>query len=193
MATAGFDLPMAPPDAAVKFHMSLNVGCLDKAVAFYRVFLGTEPAKLRKDYAKFEISNPPLVLSMHPQKHGRGGSLNHLGFRVPSAEQLVDVQRRLEKAGYRTRRQDGVECCYARQTKFWVTDPDGSLWEIYVLEEDIDHHGTGMVLTDLAVPLQTIRAAGGWLRVLGKPFTALRCMMAGGCKKPSTEVPFDRR
>jgi len=34
-----------------------------------------------------------------------------------------------------------VECCYARQTKFWVTDPDRVLWEIYTLHEDIDHSG----------------------------------------------------
>jgi hypothetical protein len=34
-----------------------------------------------------------------------------------------------------------VECCYARQTKFWVTDPDRVLWEVYTLHEDIDHSG----------------------------------------------------
>ena len=184
MDSPTLDLPLAPPDTAMKFHISLNVGCLDKAVAFYRVFLGVEPAKLRRDYAKFELSNPPLVLSMHPEKHGGGGSLNHLGFRVPGAGMLVDVQRRLETAGYRTRRQDGVECCYARQTKFWVSDPDGSLWEIYVLEEDIDHRGSGTVLTDLAAPPQTVRPAGGWLRVLGKPFAVLHCLLTRRCSKP---------
>src|SRR5690606_15917638 len=36
---------------------------------------------------------------------------------------------------------EGVECCYARQTKFWVADPDRNLWEIYVLHEDVDEHG----------------------------------------------------
>src|SRR5262249_12315173 len=29
----------------------------------------------------------------------------------------------------------------SRQTKFWVTDPDRTLWEIYTLHEDIDHSG----------------------------------------------------
>ena len=37
-----------------------------------------------------------------------------------------------------TRREEGVECCYARQTKFWVLDPDRTLWEMYVLEGDIE-------------------------------------------------------
>jgi catechol 2,3-dioxygenase-like lactoylglutathione lyase family enzyme len=186
MASAGLELPQAPPDTAVRFHISLNVACLDKAIAFYRVFLGVEPAKRRPDYAKFELSNPPLVLSMHPARHGRDGQVNHLGFRVPNDEMLMDVQRRLETAGYRTRRQDGVECCYARQTKFWVTDPDGSAREIYVPEEDIDHHGSGLVLTDLVAPA---RAAGCWLRALGRPFAALRCLLSGGCKKPAAAEP----
>src|SRR5262249_10937974 len=30
---------------------------------------------------------------------------------------------------------------YARQTKFWVTDPDRVLWEVYTLHEDIEHSG----------------------------------------------------
>jgi hypothetical protein len=67
--------------------------------------------------------------------------LNHLGLRLPDSEALVAVQRRLEEAGIATQRQEGVECCYARQTKFWVTDPDRTLWEIYTLHDDIDHSG----------------------------------------------------
>jgi SAM-dependent methyltransferase len=69
------------------------------------------------------------------------GTLNHLGLRVHDSAALVEVQRRLEEAGIATQRQDGVECCYGRQTKFWVTDPDRHLWEIYVFEEDLDHSG----------------------------------------------------
>jgi SAM-dependent methyltransferase len=60
---------------------------------------------------------------------------------MPDSARLVEVQRRLEEAGIATQRQEGVECCYARQTKFWVTDPDRNLWEIYTVEEDIDHSG----------------------------------------------------
>jgi hypothetical protein len=72
-----------------------------------------------------------------------GGALNHLGLRLPESAGLVEAQRRLELDGIRTQREDGVECCYARQTKFWVTDPDGNLWEVYTQHEDIDHHGFG--------------------------------------------------
>ena len=43
------------------------------AVAFYRVLLGRDAAKQRADYAKFELDDPPLVLSLIPS-HGGGGA-----------------------------------------------------------------------------------------------------------------------
>ena len=125
-----------------KFHASLNVADLDRSIAFYRVLLGAEPAKVRTDYAKFDLAEPPLVLSLVPGRPGTGGNLNHVGLRVRSAEELVEIQRRLEAAGLHTEREEGVECCYARQTKFWITDPDRALWEIYVFHDDIDDHGS---------------------------------------------------
>ena len=125
-----------------KFHASLNVADLDRSIAFYRVLLGADPAKVRPDYAKFDLAEPPLVLSLIPGRPGAGGNLNHVGLRVRDAEELVEIQRRLEAAGLRTEREDGVECCYARQTKFWISDPDRALWEIYVFHDDIDDHGS---------------------------------------------------
>src|SRR5262245_42905976 len=124
-----------------KFHTSLNVSNLDRSIAFYRVLLGVEAAKVRSDYAKFDIAEPPLVLSLIPGQPGAGGHLNHVGLRVRNAEELVESQRRLEAAGLPTQREDGVECCYARQTKFWISDPDDVLWEIYVFHDDLDEHG----------------------------------------------------
>jgi SAM-dependent methyltransferase len=122
------------------------VADLTRAIGFYKILFGCAPAKVRTDYAKFELDDPPLVLSLEPTPRAAGGALNHLGFRLPDSESLVAMQRRLEVAGIRSQREEGVECCYARQTKFWVTDPDRTLWEIYTLEEDIDHRGAGQTL-----------------------------------------------
>src|SRR5918995_2594345 len=121
-----------------KFHASLNVSDLKRSIAFYQVLLGVEPAKVRDDYAKFDLAEPPLVLSLVPGRPGSAGHLNHAGLRVRTAEELVEIQHRLEAAGMPTKREEGVECCYARQTKFWISDPDGALWEIYVFHDDID-------------------------------------------------------
>jgi catechol 2,3-dioxygenase-like lactoylglutathione lyase family enzyme len=125
----------------LRFHVGLNTADLGRAVAFYRVLLGADPVKHYPDYARFELDRPPLVLALYPSPQQPGGALNHVGLRLPDSEALVAVQRRLEENGIATQRQEGVECCYALQTKFWVTDPDRVLWEIYTLHEDIDHSG----------------------------------------------------
>ncbi len=164
-------LPMAP---AIRFHLSLNVANLERSIAFYRVLFGTAPAKCRDDYAKFELDDPPLVLSLEPVGGGTGGALNHLGFRMGDSTALVAMQRRLGEAGISSRREEGVECCYARQTKFWVTDPDNTLWEIYTLDEDIDHRGRGQtreeMLADRRVPAAAAAptVAAAWEHQLGQ-------------------------
>jgi len=150
----------------IKFHISLNASNLDRSIAFYRALFGTEPAKVREDYAKFELAEPPLVLSLIPG--GVGGNVNHAGLRVRTSDELVDIQRRLETAGIVSQREEGVECCYARQTKFWVADPDRMLWEVYVFHEDIDERGDGAVPATAPGPVVTIsKPLSSWTHRLG--------------------------
>ena len=133
----------------VRFHLSLNVSNLPQTVKFMEQILGVPAAKQRADYAKFEMDSPPLVLSLEPRNPVTHGSLNHLGFRFADATSLVDAQGRLEAAGVKTQREEGVECCYAKQTKFWVHDQDQRLWEFYTLDEDLDHRGGGQSLEEM--------------------------------------------
>jgi len=134
-----------PPEtitATAKFQLALDVGDLPRASRFYRLLLNSEPVMATPTSARFETETPPLVLTLTqgaPRKPG--STLNHLGFRLPEQAALVDLQRRLEEGGIATQRQEGVECCYALQTKFWVTDPDKHLWELYIFHEDLDHSG----------------------------------------------------
>jgi catechol 2,3-dioxygenase-like lactoylglutathione lyase family enzyme len=152
---------------ALRFHISLNVANLERSVAFYRTLFNMEPAKLRGDYAKFEPDDPPLVVSLEPSGRPGAGTLNHLGFRMPDARSLVAMQERLERAGIHSQREEGVECCYAKQTKFWVTDPDATLWEIYTLEGDLEHRGVGQQI-DAMLPSKPA-AAISWEHRLGQP------------------------
>jgi catechol 2,3-dioxygenase-like lactoylglutathione lyase family enzyme len=152
----------------IKFHISLNASDLGRSIAFYSVLLGTEPAKVREDYAKFELAEPPLVLSLIPG--GAGGNVNHAGLRVRTTDELVDIQRRLETAGIATQREEGVECCYARQTKFWVADPDQMLWEVYLFHEDIDERGDATVPIAAPAPVVLIsKPLKNWMHRLGIP------------------------
>ena len=133
--------PTARPTGAtdiVKFHLSLNVSDLPRSLAFYSALFGTGPVKVYPNYAKFELIDPPLILSLKPQRAAKGGPLNHFGLRLKTVEELDEVQRRLEALGCRVSRQDDVRCCYAHQTKFWVADPDETLCEVYVLHADHD-------------------------------------------------------
>src|ERR1043165_9180732 len=92
--------------AIPKVHTSLNVTDLTKSVEFYCALFGIEPAKQRRDYAKFELTSPPLILSLIPGRPTPGGTLNHTGLRFSNAEELVKVQVRLEAAGIRTQREE---------------------------------------------------------------------------------------
>src|SRR5215475_11837942 len=127
--------------STTQFHVTLCVADLAKSVRFYECLLDRKPAFIHGKYARFEVESPALVLVLYAGARPAGGALNHVGLRLTSSAELVDLQRRLESAGISTQRQEGVECCYAKQTKFWVTDPDGMLWELYVLEGDIDNSG----------------------------------------------------
>jgi catechol 2,3-dioxygenase-like lactoylglutathione lyase family enzyme len=161
--------------APVRFHLSLNVSDLPRAVEFFERVLGAPTAKRRADYAKFELDSPPLVFSLEPRSPKAAESLNHIGFRFPDAESLVAAQRRLEAAGIATQREEGVECCYARQTKFWVHDLDQRLWEFYVLEGDLDHRGQGQTQDQVtgreaAIETKSERLSKSWEHRMGSPF-----------------------
>ncbi|VTS03417.1 lactoylglutathione lyase-like lyase : Lactoylglutathione family lyase OS=Moorea producens 3L GN=LYNGBM3L_35820 PE=4 SV=1: Glyoxalase_2: Methyltransf_11 [Gemmata massiliana] len=121
----------------VKFHMSLNVPDLVRAVEFYTLLFGLKPAKHHADYAKFELEDPPVIFSLAPHPPGPGASLSHIGLRVGSDETIQHYRKRLEAAGVCTQAQDGTVCGYAKQNKLWVTDPFGNFWEIYRVEEDV--------------------------------------------------------
>lgn len=46
------------------------------------------------------------------------------------------VRERWAEAGLVTRDEMDTNCCYARQDKTWVHDPDGYEWEVFVVLED---------------------------------------------------------
>jgi len=112
----------------VKFHMSLNVPDLARAVEFYTLLFGVKPAKHHHDYAKFELEDPPVIFSLAPHPPGPGASLSHIGFRVSSDDAIAQFRTRLEAAGICTQSQDGTTCGYAKQNKLWVKDPFGNLF-----------------------------------------------------------------
>ena len=60
---------------ALKAHVALNVRDVAKSVDFYRNLFGIEPARLRPGYAKFDVTHPPLNLSLNQGKSTAAGAL----------------------------------------------------------------------------------------------------------------------
>ncbi len=123
----------------MRFHTNLPVKNLHDTLEFYRVLFDTEPVKIKGDYAKFLPAESDINISFHENAGGAGGLRDiHLGLEVPNRKILEKTHARLEKAGLITAKRETSVCCYANQDKFWVTDPDGFKWEIYLLLEDTE-------------------------------------------------------
>jgi catechol 2,3-dioxygenase-like lactoylglutathione lyase family enzyme len=127
-----------PKEEAVmsRIQLALNVDDVEAATAYYAKLFGVEPAKTRPGYANFAVADPPLKLVLL-ENPGQGGTLNHLGVEVESADAVHDEQRRLAEAGLRSIDERDNTCCYAKQDKFWVQgSPSGERWEIYTVLAD---------------------------------------------------------
>ena len=122
---------------ALKVHVSLNVRDVGKSMEFYQRMLGLQPSKVRTGYAKFDVSNPPLNLALNevPALEG-AGALSHLGIQVGSTDDVLATRLRWQREGLITRDEMQTSCCYAKQDKTWVHDPDGNEWEVFVVLQD---------------------------------------------------------
>lgn len=120
----------------LKAHVAINVKSLPTSVAFYTQLLNQQPSKVRTGYAKFDIANPPLNLSLNEHPFDSSGALSHLGLQVSSTEEVLALREQWHNRGLITRDEMQTNCCYATQDKTWVKDPDGNEWEVFVVLED---------------------------------------------------------
>ena len=127
-----------------RVQLALNVSNIDEAVAFYSKLFASEPAKRKPGYANFAIPEPPLKLVLI--EGARGGTLNHLGVEVETADEVEAAEARLSSDGVETTGVDHTLCCYAAKTETWVKDPDAP-WEFYVKTDDTEQM-TNTILTD---------------------------------------------
>ena len=118
----------------MKVHVALNTPRFDESVRFYRTFLGLEPVKLKPGYAKFDVAEPGLNLTLNASPDRGVGALNHLGIQVQSTAAVREAAERLKAEGLATFEEENTDCCYALQDKVWVTDPNGYKWEVFVVK-----------------------------------------------------------
>lgn len=120
-------------------HVGINVTDLKSSIEFYQKLFNIEPVKVKKDYAKFLLEKPGLNFTLNVRDKVSGNQVNHFGFQVDSTEEVEQHKVRLKEMGLLpTLEEEDTVCCYARQDKFWVKDPDGNEWEFFYTKEDTE-------------------------------------------------------
>ena len=121
-----------------RMHVSLYVNNIEKSVDFYSQFFGQAPAKIKPKYAKYVLENPSLIISFVENPERVRQNFGHLGFQVETVEELNIRLWEARKQQIVSREEVGTNCCYAKQDKFWVNDPDGVQWEVYYFHADAE-------------------------------------------------------
>jgi lactoylglutathione lyase len=123
---------------SAKVHLHMHVSDLAKSRAFYERFLGGNPVKVKPNYVKFLPEWAPVNLALSPGGSIGAGTIDHVGIQVDAVETVMAQLTRVKAAGLAVTEEMDVNCCYANQDKFWVTDPDGVEWEVYHLNHDLE-------------------------------------------------------
>jgi catechol 2,3-dioxygenase-like lactoylglutathione lyase family enzyme len=127
--------------AVLRPHLAITVTDVERSIPFYESLFGVAPAKVRDGYAKFEVAEPALNFTLNQgERDGALGAFNHAGIQVASTDDVLATRLRLQRAGLATFDEMDTTCCYARQDKIWVHDPDGTPWEVFAVLDDAEIH-----------------------------------------------------
>lgn len=124
-----------------KVHVSLDTKDINESVRYYSTLFGMAPTKVKPGYAKFDVANPPINLTLGQTSAPNVYGPNHMGIRYNSLDEVIAAKERLEKAGFTTMDEMGTTCCYAVQDKVWSADPSGNRWEVYIFKGDAESFG----------------------------------------------------
>jgi catechol 2,3-dioxygenase-like lactoylglutathione lyase family enzyme len=125
--------------AVLRPHLALTVTDVERSIPFYEALFGVQPEKVKDGYAKFSVADPALNFTLNQGERTETlGAFNHAGIQVASTDDVLAAKLRLVKAGLATFDEMDTTCCYARQDKIWVHDPDGTPWEVFATHEDVD-------------------------------------------------------
>jgi predicted enzyme related to lactoylglutathione lyase len=129
--------------AVLRPHLALTVTDVPRAIPFYEALFGTAPEKVRAGYAKFSVAEPALNFTLNQGARAELGAFNHAGIQVATTDDVLAAKDRLVSAGLAAFDEMDTTCCYARQDKIWVRDPDGTPWEVFATHEDTAEAGAG--------------------------------------------------
>jgi catechol 2,3-dioxygenase-like lactoylglutathione lyase family enzyme len=120
----------------MRSHISLNVRNVDHSVEFYEKVFGAKPQKRTAAYAKFDLEAPSLSFAIQSGAE-EISRVSHFGIEVNSIDEMMQWQKRLTKHGLVKLVETDTKCCFARQDKIWLADPDGNAWEIFYVRQQL--------------------------------------------------------
>ncbi len=124
--------------AVLRPHLALTVTDVERAIPFYQALFGVTPEKVTPGYAKFSVTEPAMNFTLNEGERAELGAFNHAGIQVASTDDVLAAKLRLTKAGLAAFDEMDTTCCYAKQDKIWVRDPDGTPWEVFVTHGDAE-------------------------------------------------------
>jgi catechol 2,3-dioxygenase-like lactoylglutathione lyase family enzyme len=134
-----------------RMHVSFYVSDINKSVNFYTKFFGLEPVKVKPAYAKYILEKPSLIISFVENKQRVHANFGHVGFQVETLQELNERLAEAQKKNLVALQETEANCCYAKQDKFWVQDPDGVQWEVYYFHADADFNDAHYAMDEATV------------------------------------------
>ena len=83
-----------------RIHLALNTDHFEESIEFYGKLFKQPPAKIRPDWAKFDLSNPPLNLTLNRRERAAApADINHMGIELDSSEAVTQMDEHLQQQG----------------------------------------------------------------------------------------------
>lgn len=122
-----------------RLHVHVSVENLADSIRFYSSMFAAEPTVQKSDYAKWQLEDPWVNFAI--SKRGDAVGVDHLGIQVETADELAEMEHRLQAAQLPHLPQQGSSCCYAKSDKHWSVDPSGIPWEAFHTLDSIPVYG----------------------------------------------------
>ncbi len=118
-----------------RLHIHISVKDIKNSIKFYRDLFNAEPVKVKDDYVKWRLTNPPINFAI--SNHGAIG-LNHPGIEADHSGELDELYQRITPIEAIKDDEGETICCYARSVKNRIEESQGSNRELFHSLNDED-------------------------------------------------------
>ena len=112
-----------------KMHIHISVENLEESIKFYSSLFGSQPTKLKNDYAKWMLNDPSVNFAISAR--GAAVGIDHIGIQAENEDEMQVLRDRINTADIDTFDDGPAVCCYSKSDKSWIQDPSGIAWETY--------------------------------------------------------------